>query len=43
MKYYETDNLGAAVSLSDIHQVEYAALYEDVKERLQSDNFHVAH
>lgn len=43
MKYYITDNLGAAVKLSDIPQVEYAALYEDVKERLQSENIHVAH
>ena len=43
MKYYTTDNLAAAVALKDIPQVEYAALYEDVKERLKDENCHVAH
>ena len=34
MNYYITDNLADAVSLKDIPQVEYAALYNDLKERL---------
>ena len=43
MNYYITDNLADAVSLKDIPQVEYAALYNDLKERLKQDNYHVTH
>lgn len=43
MKYYITDNCAAAVALKDIPLVEYAALYEDLKERLKDERYHVAH
>ena len=43
MKYYITDNYAGAVSLKDIPEVDYAALYEDLKERLNDHNYHVAH
>ena len=43
MKYYITDNQNAAISLSEIPEVEYAALYEDLKERLTDSRYHVAH
>ena len=43
MKYYITDNCAAAVELKDIPVVEYAALYEDLKERLAQEQYHVAH
>ena len=43
MKYYVTDNCAAAVELKDIPVVEYAALYEDLKERLAQEQYHVAH
>ena len=43
MKYYITDNCATAVELKDIPEVEYAALYEDLKERLQEEHYHVAH
>ncbi len=43
MNYYITDNLAGFVSLKDIPEVEYAALYNDLKERLKQDSYHVAH
>ncbi|MBP3290359.1 MAG: NADH-quinone oxidoreductase subunit C [Alistipes sp.] len=43
MNYHITDNLAGAIALKDIPEVEYAALYEDLKERLTLDRFHVAH
>ena len=43
MKYYITDNQNTAISLSEIPEVEYAALYEDLKERLADSSYHVAH
>ena len=43
MKYYTTDNCAAAVALKDIPEVEYAAMYEDLKERLKQSQYHVAH
>ena len=43
MKYYITDNCAAAVELKDIPVVEYAALYEDLKERLKQEQYHIAH
>lgn len=43
MNYYITDNLAGSISLKDIPEVEYAALYNDLKERLKQDNYHVAH
>ena len=43
MKYYVTDNCAAAVELKVIPVVEYSALYEDLKERLAQEQYHVAH
>lgn len=43
MKYYITDNCAAAIELKDIPVVDYAALYEDLKERLTKEQYHVAH
>ena len=43
MNYYITDNLAGAVSLDEIPQVEYAALYNDLSERLTHERYHVAH
>ena len=43
MIYYITDNKASAVALSDIPEVGYAALYEDLKERLGGERYHVAH
>lgn len=43
MNYYITDNLAGSVSLKDIPEVEYAALYNDLKEHLKQDSYHVAH
>ncbi len=43
MNYHIIDNLATAVALKDIPEVEYAELYEDLKERLKSSRYHVAH
>ena len=43
MKYYITDNCAKAVELKDIPEVEYAAFYEDLKERLSDERYHIAH
>lgn len=43
MKYYITDNLACSVSLTEIPEVEYAALYNDLSERLKQRHYHVAH
>ena len=43
MNYYITDNLAGSIALKDIPEVEYAALYNDLKERLKLENYHVAH
>ena len=43
MKYYITDNSATSVKLNDIPEVEYAALYEDLKSRLNDERYHVAH
>ena len=43
MIYYVTDNSAHSVALYDIPEVEYAALYNDLKERLQEQRYHVAH
>ena len=43
MNYHITDNLSAAIALKDIPEVEYATLYEDLKERLTQSQYHVAH
>ena len=43
MIYYITDNISGAITLTDIPEVEYAALYNDLKERLQEEKYHVAH
>ena len=43
MKYYITDNISGAIPLKDIPEVEYAALYNDLAERLNQESVHVAH
>ena len=43
MNYHIVDNLTSAIRLQDIPQVEYAALYEDLKVRLAQERYHVAH
>ena len=43
MNYYITNNLSGAISLKDIPEVEYAWLYDDLKERLKQESIHVAH
>ena len=44
MNYYITDNTATqAVAIKDIPEVEYATLYEDLKERLKQEQYHVAH
>ena len=42
MIYYITDNAASAVALNKIPEVEYAALYNDLKERLHEERYHVA-
>ena len=43
MIYHITDNMAEAIALKDIPEVDYAALYNDLKERLQDERYHVAH
>lgn len=43
MKYYITDNTAQAIKLNLIPEVEYAALYEDLKVRLEQSHYHIAH
>ena len=43
MIYYITDNRNQAIHLREIPEVDYAALYEDLKERLTQEQYHVAH
>lgn len=43
MNYLIVDNLTAAVRLADIPEVEYAALYDDLKSRLAQEHIHIAH
>ena len=43
MIYYITDNAASAIALNEIPEVEYAALYNDLKERLNEERYHVAH
>ena len=44
MNYYITDNTATqAVAIKDIPEVEYATLYDDLKERLKQEQYHVAH
>lgn len=43
MNYYTTDNLTVAIPLREIPDVGYAALYEDLRERLSQRHYHVAH
>lgn len=43
MIYYITDNTSGSVALADIPVVEYAAIYNDLKERLQQEQYHIAH
>ena len=43
MIYHITDNMAEAIALKDIPEVDYAALYNDLKERLQDELYHVAH
>ena len=43
MIYYTIDNTSTSIKLSQIPEVDYAALYEDLKERLKQEQYHVAH
>ena len=43
MIYHITDNMAEAIALKDIPEVDYAALYNDLKERLHDERYHVAH
>lgn len=43
MNYRITDNTAAAVPLSEIPEVSYAAFYDDLAERLADPRYHVAH
>lgn len=43
MMYHTIDNRSQAVALAAIPQVEYAALYADLQERLADERYHVAH
>ncbi len=43
MNYHITDNLADAIRLKDIPEVDYATLYNDLKERMKQDKYHVAH
>ena len=43
MIYHITDNVASAVAVKHIPEVDYAALYNDLKERLQDERYHVAH
>lgn len=43
MNYYVTDNTSAAIPLSDIPEVSYAAFYDDLREKLADGRFHIAH
>lgn len=43
MNYYTTDNLATAIPLEAIPDVGYAALYEDLRERLTQRHCHLAH
>ena len=43
MIYHITDNRASAVALKDIPEVDYAAIYNDLKERLCDEHYHVAH
>ncbi len=43
MIYHITDNRASALALKDIPEVDYAAIYNDLKERLCDEHYHVAH
>ena len=43
MNYHITDNFSRAVALKEIPTVDYAALYDDLLERLKQERYHVAH
>ena len=43
MIYHTINNRSQAVALAEIPQVEYAALYADLQERLADERYHVAH
>ena len=43
MIYHITDNRASAVALKDIPEVDYAAIYNDLKERLGDERYHIAH
>ena len=43
MIYYTTDNLAASVELDNVPDAGYAALYEDLSERLKQRRYHVVH
>ena len=41
--YLKTSNNASAVKIADIPVVEYTELYNDLKERMTDENYHVAH
>lgn len=43
MNYHIIDNTSRAVALNDIPTVDYAALYDDLRERLKQERYHMAH
>lgn len=43
MNYHITDNTAAAVRLSDIPEVSYAAFYDDLAAKLADERYHIAH
>ena len=41
--YLRTKNTASAVAIAEIPVVEYATLYEDLRERMSDARYHVAH
>ena len=41
--YHITNNTASAVAIADIPVVDYVELYNDLKERMEDSNYHVAH
>lgn len=43
MKYYITNNHSSAIPLSEIPEVDYMEFYEDMSQKLSSEDIHIAH
>lgn len=41
--YLKTNNTASAIAIADIPVVEYVELYNDIKERMKSERYHIAH